>query len=507
MTKSYWVITRPKRKLLLVPDLLRIFAAVVEEKRWHGNRGLQIEFEQALTDAQWKAQNVSEDGSGGRTYAALLYMLGLWYEHMGQVFITNAAKEIIEGDPPVPVLTKQLLDMQFPSAYSIKPTVNVSRDFRLWPYRFLLNLLMDTDLSGLSEEEIAFCVVPFAKSMTDLAKCNNLVKSYRTTPDLVRRKALEASQTTADNLKNIANTAINQLEYTGLFEEVEDRRSLEFTDSAKDQTHKLLSRARSTLIADPDSERDFQRRYGSGLRKTKDYSSSLRETMPVSPNERLILEKYYVMASNQPVTSLSDDVVNRLSTETGAKSIFVRQVLSKLPLSIQADQFKETYLKLAIGGNSTATDFERKTQVLLLEGFGFKSEWVGARPRHPDIIIYVDLAQKFHGIIDTKSYSKYSLPLDHKNKMAFTYIPAFSEVKYQGETFKLAFFAYVAGGYSGGIARSFGELRRMTNVPGSYITAWNLLKLLDMHRQNSFSSLKMTAVLSSGGEVLAANVK
>jgi hypothetical protein len=38
MAKNYWVITRPKRKLILIPDLLKIFSTVVEGQKWEGIR-------------------------------------------------------------------------------------------------------------------------------------------------------------------------------------------------------------------------------------------------------------------------------------------------------------------------------------------------------------------------------------------------------------------------------------------------------------------------------------
>ena len=217
--KKYWWVTRPKRKLILIPDLNEIISATTEGKIWYGNRKLQICFRKDLTDAKWKAQNISDDGSGGRTYAALLSQFGLWYsDDEGKVRVTLAGNELIAGYPPIPIITKQLLDFQFPSFYSLR--VNVCREFQIQPYRFILNLFLNEELEKISQDEIAFCFVPYAKKQqhyTCLEKLLDFRKSQQVREKVIK-KAVDDSGTSEDNLRNIGNTIVNHFGYTrGIF--------------------------------------------------------------------------------------------------------------------------------------------------------------------------------------------------------------------------------------------------------------------------------------------------
>jgi hypothetical protein len=193
---------------------------------------------------------------------------------------------------------------------------------------------------------------------------------------------------------------------------------------------------------------------------------------------------------------MDSDLVGRIATSTGATINMVKNTLKRLPLETQADQFYQSYLQLSVGGKSTAEDFERKTYALYSEGFNISASWVGRSPRHPDIILFFDLAGYRHGIIDTKAYSEYQLPLDHKNKMAYTYIPNFRSFDYDGKIYSLSFFGYVAGGFTNTISSSFNELIEMASTPDHLITAQNLLSLLKIYRQQDFDFDKLIEIFS-----------
>ena len=503
--KQYWVITRPKRKLILIPDLLRIFSAVAEGHSWNRNRDVQIKFEQALTDAQWKAQNNSADGSGGRTYAALLFMLGLWYETPKKgVQLTLASQEILEGNAPVPIITKQLLNYQYPSTYSIKRNVNVSKEFKIWPYRFILNLLLNENLKKITQDEIAYCLVPFAKKMSDIELCKKLIFEYRENPEILIQKAIVSSGTTKDNLRNIANTVINQFEYTGFFQEEYDRKSLALKSEKIEGINTLLEGLRTTFLQNPEDSILFQSRYGSGLNRTKDYSRSIRVPMKIKPNERKILTEFYVISARKPVFSISDSIIEEISYQTGATKSLVQKVLGTLPTKNTSEQFYDAFLQLSVGGRNAAEDFERKTTTLYQRGFNFNADWVGRKRRYPDILIYFDKNRKKHGLIDTKAYTEYNLPLNHKNLMAHTYIPQLKEIEFEDNTYHLAFFGYVSGGFSSTMKKSFTELLSMTDTPGHYITAKNLLALLEYSFEKPLYSENYIDVFSSNQEIVPA---
>jgi hypothetical protein len=503
MAKNYWVITRPKRKLILIPDLLKIFSTVVEGQKWEGNRSLQFQFEESLKNYEWKAQHTSKEASGARTYAAMLYMLGLWFEDASGVQITNAGKELVADKPPVPILTKQLLDFQYPSPYSIKSQVGVSRDFHIQPHRFILRLMIEKNIEEITQDEIAFCLVPYAKTNGDLSKCAEIIKQFRIhTKEMIKSAVLD-SGTSEDNLRNIGNTVVNQLEYTGYFEERTEIKSLRIKQGMLNKVSKVLEQQRDSLIQNPDDAPTFQMRYGSGLETAKDYRYSAPIPPKLNPNDRAIMVTYLEIALNEPIESISEGLIERIAQLRGVSKEQTRKVLSTFAQKPQFDRFEEKYLQLSVGGTATADDFEVKTTgIFSKDGFGFAALWVGSKPRYPDLFVFFDKNNKQHGLIDTKAYKEYTLPLDHKNIMAHTYIPSFKKIEFDGTSYNLKFYCYVSGGFGSGMRKSFNELSQMTSIRGSYITAANLLQLLRIHRTSPISAEKFGEIFSSNQEVL-----
>jgi hypothetical protein len=115
--------------LTLVPQTLQAFAAIADGEKWKGNRELHKQLE-AIMDAKhlkaggdYRDRALGRGGGGGRTHAALLKSLGLWYEYGdstggGVVGLTLAGVELANGADARPILNRQVLAHQFPSAYS-----------------------------------------------------------------------------------------------------------------------------------------------------------------------------------------------------------------------------------------------------------------------------------------------------------------------------------------------------------------------------------------------------
>ena len=160
---NYWWVTRPKRKLNSIPEVLACFASVSLNCEWRGNLYTHLSFEQALEDCGLKRMGERRDqrGGGGRTYFAWLFSLGLVFTHeaTGQVKLTMAGEAILNGKSPVAIIRNQVLKYQFPSPFSLSPSSAKSRvteRFRIRPFRFLLRLLRDYRLNYyLTQDEIA----------------------------------------------------------------------------------------------------------------------------------------------------------------------------------------------------------------------------------------------------------------------------------------------------------------------------------------------------------------
>ena len=86
---NYWWVTRPKRKLSSVPDVLATFSEISLNEEWNGQRDTHLSFEDALEQSGLKRIGERRDqmGGGARTYKAWLASLGLIFiqESTGQI--------------------------------------------------------------------------------------------------------------------------------------------------------------------------------------------------------------------------------------------------------------------------------------------------------------------------------------------------------------------------------------------------------------------------------------
>ena len=112
-TLNYWWVTRPKRKLNSIPEVLAAFSNVALSVRWSASRNVHILFEEELERDGLKRVGERRDhsGSGGRTYQAWLSSLGLIFiqESTGTPFLTLAGESILSGKSPVEILKNQVL--------------------------------------------------------------------------------------------------------------------------------------------------------------------------------------------------------------------------------------------------------------------------------------------------------------------------------------------------------------------------------------------------------------
>ena len=168
---NFWWVTRPKRKLNSIPEVLATFAEISLNQEWQGQRDTHLALEEALEESNIKRKGERRDqtGGGARTYQAWVASLGLIFtqESTKQLKLTLAGEAIMNGDSPVTVLKNQVLKYQFPSSFSTSRGVDVSRRFKIRPFRFLLRLLMDSEVGYLSEEEIAKVVITNAENETE----------------------------------------------------------------------------------------------------------------------------------------------------------------------------------------------------------------------------------------------------------------------------------------------------------------------------------------------------
>lgn len=514
---NHWWVTRPKRKLNSIPQVLATFSSLALDEEWQGQRDTHLSLEEALEQAGLKRVGERRDqmGGGARTYAAWVVSLGLIFKHesSGKIKLTLAGEDIMNGAPPVEVLKHQVLRYQFPSAFSTSRGVMVAPRFRIRPFRFLLMLLSEQRLGYyLTQEEIGKIVI--TEAINESSQCfNHIVEriiDFRTYGDSVlgddfREKY--ASRTTdslekvIDKLDHVANTIVNWIEFTQLAKRNDDRR-LMVLDDKKDEVRYIV-RDVPSFINRPTEHEYFQRRYGIGPYHDKD-TRNLSNTETVTHKviaEQIIKQSFIDESIKRPIARINSDIIDTIATKTGIETRVVEESLLKFYPRGAVGSFMAEYFEMAFRGRDDAIDFELATVELFKGVFGFESEHVGPIGLTPDVLVLSDPCG-YIGIIDNKAYSKYSISNDHKNRMVHNYINTYSS----GQKYPLAFFSYIAGGFGANIVSQIEDIHQITGVSGSAISVSNLISLVQNYQVKGYDHEKIKEVFSLNRQVMVKDV-
>lgn len=507
---NHWWSTRPKRKLITVVDVLRVFLAVAEGKKWSANRELHREFEEALETNGLKGEGERRDGQAGgaRTYGAWLLSFGLWFEDSsGLVRPTFAGDDLVKGKAPVPILTEQLFNFQHPSPFSRKTRVNAR--FKIFPFRFILRLLLHPKLDGtLSKNEIARLVITKAETDRDLNSIADSISAYRTSSkdDSEFGEKFSVAYGSLTNLGDTANTLINQLEYSQLIGRTDTEDRIFILDAKRIEVENRLKKGKA-LISRVDGEFEFfQRKYGLGPHHSRD-DRKFKVATNVSANQsersKVLIALSDVLA-RQPIRSIESGVLNAISERTGVERNRVEVIIASLGVQPSYDIFEERFLQLAVSGRAFATAFEQATEGIFgVEGLGLYTEWIGSHPNGPDVLtISTEVGEEYLGIVDSKAYKEYSISGNNRRVMTEVYLPKFHTYKHDGKEFDLAFFSYVAGGFKSTINSGINRIFDEKGVRGSAVTAAELLMLLREHRKSPISANRLKRLFTINRQIL-----
>ncbi|MBO4423919.1 MAG: hypothetical protein J5768_00245, partial [Spirochaetales bacterium] len=249
-----------------------------------------------------RKENVRDKNDGGmRTYFAQLEMLGLVFEteQKGKYHYTIAGEAIADEDNPLQVLQYQLLRHQYPSAYGMSANVKMDPRMRVKPFLFLLRLLHDKRLDYCLSNKDA--IIPVVYGHND--DCYELVvskiiesrlsklgpESVIANPEIDMYTRRGNPEKALDNMKDIANTALNYLEATQLVikERTQGGNLYTFNEYYEDLYEKMLSESPYFIpISSRKEEQSFQRYYGRYL-KEKD---TRNESTVVEKKESAVLQ-------------------------------------------------------------------------------------------------------------------------------------------------------------------------------------------------------------------------
>lgn len=512
---NYWWVTRPKRKLNSVPDVLAAFSNAALNQEWNGERDTHLSLESALENAGLKriGERRDQTGGGARTYKAWLISLGLIFiqETTGRVRLTLAGEALLNGESPVKVLKNQILKYQFPSSFSVGRSVNVSPRFKIRPFKFLLRLLSDSNIGYLTQEEIAKIVIIEAENETDRCYRHVVerVLEFRDRgdacleSDFFEKYKPSKGEVNPDreygHLLDIANTIINWLEYTQLIYREDGK--IAILDAKKDEVRAIVEDD-SPFIDRPNEHEFFQRKYGLDPSHKKD-TRNLSQTQTVTARvivDRTIQQAFIAESLTTPITRITTELIDKICERTGAEARVVEETLLRNYPHGAVTSFMTQYFEMAFKGRDEATEFELATVELFREVFSFETHHVGPIGLTPDVLLISD-SDRYVGIIDNKAYAKYSISNDHHNRMVHNYIPTYSNNRYP-----LAFFSYIAGGFGTHIDTQIQNIVSETNVHGSAIDVSRVIALIEKQSQHPYSHTAIKDLFSVDRQIILSDL-
>lgn len=515
---NYWWVTRPKRKLNSVPEVLAAFADLSLNQEWEGQRDTHLAYEDALEVAGLKRTGERRDqtGGGARTYMAWLVSLGLIFkqESTGKIKLTLAGEAIMNSDFPVQVLTNQILKYQFPSSFSLSRGVQVADRFKVRPFRFLFRLLDDEKIAWLTEEEIAKIVVTEAENDTD--KCYNYIVDriiqFRNSGDACLEKDFffryKPSKGEANpehpysHLLDLANTLVNWLEYTQLAKR-EDKK-IAILDDKREKVREIL-KDDPNFIDRPEQHEYFQRKFGIDPKHHKDNRNlALTQTITAKVIARQkIVQAYITESLERPITKITPQVVDYIILRTGIDGKMIEEVLVEQYPAGSIGAFMTKYFEMAFKGREEAVDFEKANVELFHDVFGFTTKHVGPIGLTPDVLIVSD-SDGYQAILDNKAYSKYTISNDHYNRMVHNYIKNIGY--YSDASMPLAFFSYIAGGFGSNIDKQLKSIVSATGVNGSAMSVSNMIQMVERNSEKPYTHQNIRDVFSVNRQILLSDL-
>ena len=524
---NYWWVTRPKRKLNSIPEILACCADVSLNSEWQGNVYTHLAFEKALEDTGLKRAGPRRDqrGGGGRTYYAWISSLGLVFvqETTGQTKLTLAGEAILNGDSPVDVLKGQILKYQFPSPFSLSPSTSrtrVNSRFKIRPFRFLLRLLRESRLDNfLSQEEIGRIVATEAENESDhcYERIVKRILEYRDngpkalSDDFFTLYAPSTGKVNPkhpySHLDDLANTMVNWLDYAQfILRETDDagKPIIRLLPEKLDEVDAVLADG-TKLIDRPQESEYFQRKYGldpSHLKDTRNLTTAKSITAQMLVEQK-VKQIFLGEAVKRPICKIDSGIIDSVADKAGISQQTAEELLLKIYPHGAIGAFMTEYFDMAFRGRDEATDFEKATVEIFRNSFGFQACHVGPVGLSPDALILSD-TEGYQAIIDNKAYAKYSISNDHHNRMVHNYIEGLGH--YSDSLFPLAFFSYIAGGFGVNIDSQLGRITSETGIPGSAVCVSNIIKMVEKNQISPYSHARIRDIFSLNRQIQMADL-
>ncbi|KGP73723.1 AlwI family type II restriction endonuclease [Pontibacillus yanchengensis] len=509
--RKVWFITRPERDPKFHLDALEALKEATNEfkEKWQGNREMHLKYEKALNRIGLKRANVSRDGSGGRTWVAMLKTFSYVYtDEEGYLKLTRVGESLLTGDKTKnrENISKQILTLQIPNAYFLSSGFSPKFEdgFEIHPARFLVQLANQSQLDYyVTKEEITFFALK-AKKNSDLHDVVEQIRKFRGSSEKQQQDMKKEIATEYDHRErsdkgardfeeahnDVAHTFMLLCDYTELVEYVRGK-FIHVPDDKRENT--------STKINEYEKRYPFSKRYMISLERFSEhagldvdrYKSNPFGNVSPATNSSKSQRRVRMLLTEYPnIGEMSKDKIVRILNEYFSKkeSEKYAELLTKEDYSSLNEDFVEGYLN-----EKNDLTFEDKTAAVL-EAIGFK---VDLRPRPTvkgektiiEILIHLD--EENICILDAKNHgTKFPLAANLASHMASEYIPIYHG--YQGK--KVHSFGYItsANKWSGesNLSKITKKVRGQTtfedtDIKGAIISANALLGFLDYCLENN----------------------
>ena len=258
--RKVWFITRPERDPQFHAEAIRALAESTNNftTKWQGNREAHKRFEEVLATKGLKRNNISNDGSGGRTWCAMLKTFAYCYiNHDGYVKPTKVGESLINGVKEYVNVKKQILTLQIPNAYFLESGFRpkFAPTFHIRPARFLIRVVQSTMLNFyVTKEEITYFVLT-AQHDNDLDKTIARIIKFRTSDDATKEALKQEVAVAFDHRSrndhaardyfqahsDVAHTFMMLCEYTGLVEYIRGDSLLKIAPDLIEEAQKVLA--------------------------------------------------------------------------------------------------------------------------------------------------------------------------------------------------------------------------------------------------------------------------
>ncbi|MGO1135815.1 AlwI family type II restriction endonuclease (plasmid) [Bacillus subtilis] len=498
--RKVWFIARPERDPKFHVDALRALKIATDDFSiiWYGNRDAHKQYEAVLVSEEMKRDNISNGGSGGRTWAAMLRTFGYVYLNQdGYLVLTKVGQKILDSEKVRENVSKQILTLQIPNAYFLDSSFRpkYEEDFQIRPARFLVRLVNQSLLNYyVTKEEITFFALTakrddelFAvtKKILDFRKASDAEKDEMKKSVAIHFDHRERSDRDARDFASahgdVAHTFMMLCDYTGLVDYVRG-------DALRLPTDKQGST--SEMLNYLENRYPFNKRYLISLERFAEnagldvdsYKASAFGALPPATNRGKSVRKVQRLLASYPliqgltVEQITEILEQELSGNEAKKFAYE---LHKQTFESLNEDFVEAYLY-----EENDRIFEDKTGEIL-RSIGFEVE-MRPKPLGEDvrteieILIHVD--DETVCILDAKNYrEKFTLSANLASHMASEYIPNYHG--YEGKS--VAYFGYVTASKFGGerhlekISDKAKMINSEINVSGAILSAKALLGFLD----------------------------